>query len=112
MKSIFTAVLLLVLSVSFAHSQTNTNYRYQNGYYKKDGTYVKGHYKTKKNSTNWDNYSTVGNRNTFSGKSGTRAKDYSSGAYNYGSGKTIYTGPKGGQYYYNSKGKKTYVPKR
>jgi len=40
------------------------------------------------------------------------AKDYSSGSYNYGSGKTIQTGPKGGQYYYNSNGNKTYVPKR
>lgn len=30
----------------------------------------------------------------------------------YGSGKTIYTGPRGGKFYYNSKGKKTYVPKR
>ncbi|MBK6497038.1 MAG: hypothetical protein IPG00_02265 [Saprospiraceae bacterium] len=39
-------------------------------------------------------------------------KDYSSEAYNYGAGQTIYTGPRGGQYYYNSKGNKVYVPKR
>ena len=34
------------------------------------------------------------------------------GAYNYGSGRTIHTGSRGGQYYINSNGNKTYVPKR
>lgn len=32
--------------------------------------------------------------------------------YNSGSGKTVYTGSKGGQYYYNSKGNKTYVKRK
>ena len=59
-----------------------------------------------------DNFSTSGNVNTYTGSVGTRAKDYSSGAYNYGGGSTIYTGPRGGQYYINSNGNKTYVPKR
>lgn len=85
---------------------------YQQGYIRKDGTYVGGHYKTRSNSTNHDNYSTQGNYNPYNGNSGYRARDYSPGAYNYGSGNTIYQGSRGGQYYYNSNGNKVYVPKR
>lgn len=90
----------------------NNNSTYVNGYTKSNGTYVQGHYRSSQNSTNHDNYSTSGNYNPYTGSSGSRAKDYSTGAYNYGSGHTIHTGSRGGQYYINSKGKKTYVPKR
>lgn len=91
---------------------TNSSVRYQSGYTRSDGTYVQGHYKTSSNYTNHDNFSTSGNYNPYTGSTGTRARDYSTGAYNYGSGHTIQTGPRGGQYYYNSNGNKTYVPKR
>ena len=97
---------------SLSIGTTNGSVRYQQGYTRKDGTYVQGHYKTFTNTTNHDNLSTSGNINTFTGTTGTRARDYSSGAYNYGSGRTIHTGSRGGQYYINSKGNKTYVPKR
>lgn len=90
----------------------NTNSTYVNGYTKSDGTYVQGHYRSSQNSTNHDNYSTSGNYNPYTGTSGSRARDYSSDAYNYGSGHTIHTGSRGGQYYINSNGNKTYVPKR
>ena len=43
---------------------------------------------------------------------GEKAKDYSKEAYRYGQGRRIQTGPKGGQYYVNDKGRKVYVPKR
>lgn len=90
----------------------NTNSTYVNGYTKSNGTYVQGHYRSSQNSTNHDNYSTSGNYNPYTGSTGSRAKDYSTDAYNYGSGHTIHTGSRGGQYYINSKGNKTYVPKR
>ena len=96
----------------FAFGQVNTQKRYQNGYTRSNGTYVQGHYKTTTNSTNHDNYSTKGNTNTNTGVSGERAKDYSPDANKYGSGEKIQTGSRGGQYYINSKGNKTYVPKR
>ncbi len=83
-----------------------------NGYTRKDGTYVSGHYRSDRNYTNHDNYSTIGNVNPYTGNNGSVARDYSSGAYNYGSGKTIHTGERGGQYYINDYGNKTYVPKR
>lgn len=106
----FLLSLLSVIAISTMVSAQS--YRYQNGYYRTNGTYVSGHYKSNSNNTNWDNYSTRGNRNPFTGNNGSVARDYSSGALNYGSGRTIYNGSRGGQYYYNSNGKKTYVPKR
>ena len=91
---------------------TNSSVRYQSGYTRADGTYVSGHYKTNSNNANHDNFSTYGNFNPFTGSAGFRAQDYSSGAYNYGSGRTIQTGPRSGQYYTNSRGNRVYVPKR
>ena len=108
--------LILILSF-FGYSicgfaQTNTDVRYVNGYTRTDGTYVNGYWKTESNSTNRDNISTKENVNSYTGQSGTRAQDYTPAANQYGAGKTIYEGPNGGQYYINSNGNKTYVPKR
>lgn len=108
----FYVFLVMSLIYNIGFTQVNSNSRYQRGYVKKSGTYVQPHYKTQTNKTNHDNYSTTPNRNTYTGKSGTRAKDYSPGAYNYGKGKTIQKGSKGGQYYKNDRSKKVYVPKR
>lgn len=41
-----------------------------------------------------------------------KSSNYSTPSYNYSSGKTIYSGPKGGQYYINSNGNKTYIKKK
>ena len=97
---------------SYGSYGVNTNSTYVSCYTKSDGTYVNGHYRSSRNGPNHDNYSVPGNTNPYTGKSGSIAKDYSTGAYNYGSGKTIHTGSRSGQYYINSKGNKTYVPKR
>jgi hypothetical protein len=85
---------------------------YVNGYIKRDGTYVPGYFRSDPNGTNLDNYSTQGNVNPYNGSPGSRAKDYSPEALDYGGGRTIYTGPRGGQYYINDYGRKVYVPKR
>lgn len=90
----------------------NTHTTTVSGYTRSNGTYVNGYVRTRSNRTNHDNYSTSGNRNPYTGAAGTRARDYSSAAYNYGSGRPIQTGSRGGQYYINSRGNKTYVPKR
>lgn len=109
----FIFLFSMVVASYGGYSQTNSNVKYQTGYYKPStGTYVQPHMKTEVNKTNHDNFSTSGNTNTYTGSSGYKAKDYSSQSYNYGSGQTIQTGPKGGQYYINSNGNKTYVPKR
>ncbi len=126
-KLILSAVIALAASTA-SIAQSNNHGIYSNsvygsssystgttrvsGHVRRDGTYVQGHTRTSPNSTNWDNYSTKGNTNPYTGSTGTRARDYSVGASNYGLGHIIQTGPRGGQYYYNSRGNKTYVPKR
>ena len=105
MRLLFSFFLLITSGVSFSDE-------YVNGYYKKDGTFVQGYFKSSPNQTNVDNYSTQGNLNPYTGSEGYRAPDYSSDALKYGDGRTIYTGPRGGQYYYSDSGRKVYVPKR
>jgi hypothetical protein len=41
------------------------------GHTRRDGTYVQPHYRTNPNSSRMDNYSTRGNVNPYTGKSGT-----------------------------------------
>ena len=102
-------LVLLALLFSLLNALADT---YVNGYYKKDGTYVNGYTRSSPDSTNLNNYSTQGNTNPYTGSQGTKAQDYSPEAQNYGSGRTIYTGPRGGQYYINENGNKVYVPKQ
>lgn len=68
MKQIITLIFLFLVSILAA--QVNPNYHRVRGYYRKDGTYVKPHYRTNPNSTNRDNYSTRGNINPHTGKRG------------------------------------------
>lgn len=97
---------------TYSQPNTNNTHRYQNGYTNQNGTYVEGHYKTRSNKTNTDNFSTDFNTNPYNGKKGYRAIDRSQKANNYGQGQDIKVGKNGGQYYQNSNGNKVYVPKR
>lgn len=63
MKQIFTALLLIVSASAFAGQHVN-------GYTKKDGTYVQPYERTSPNSTRYDNYSTQGNTNPYTGQQG------------------------------------------
>ena len=93
------------------YGQSSLNVNYQSSY-QRNGTTVEGSLHTKPNDTNTDNWSTSGNTNPYTNERGSRAKDYSPNAQSYGQGQTIQTGPQGGQYYQNSNGNRTYVPKR
>ena len=42
------------------------------GYVKKDGTYVAPHVRSSPNNVQWDNYSTKGNTNPYTGQQGTQ----------------------------------------
>lgn len=48
------------------------------GYYRKDGTYVQPHYRSDPNSNTYDNWSTKGNTNPYTGKEGTQNPDNNS----------------------------------
>lgn len=66
--------ILIILFLCFTIDslcQINPNHNYVKGYFKKDGTYVKGHYKTMPNNNMYDNFSTKGNVNPYTGELGT-----------------------------------------
>jgi len=72
MKKLLATILIslaLILSTSsFVEARTVR----VKGYYKPStGTYVQPHYKTSPNRSKWDNYSTKGNINPYTGKRGT-----------------------------------------
>lgn len=85
MKSVLCAVAFVSCFVGTASADT-----YVNGYYRNDGTYVQPHYRSSPNSSEYDNWSTKGNVNPYTGQVGTREPSYNSispsyGGYNSGS---------------------------
>jgi len=61
---------------------------YVDGYYRDDGTYVQGHFRSEPNSFKFDNYSAEGNINPYTGEPGTKSHEFSTPDYgsDYGSG--------------------------
>lgn len=68
MIRIIAAALLLSSASLPARAQ---GYHYNNGYFRQDGTYVQPHYQTNPNGNPYDNWSTRGNTNPFTGQPGT-----------------------------------------
>ena len=62
-SALFVAVTLLAALPAHADS-------YVNGYVKKDGTYVPPHFKSNNDNNAWNNYSTKGNANPYTGEKG------------------------------------------
>ena len=63
MKLLF---VLLALSISTEALSDE----YVRGYIKKDGTYIQPYHRSESNSNKFDNYSTQGNSNPYTGKQG------------------------------------------
>lgn len=76
MKKIIISMFFFVISLSLTMAQT-----WVNGYYKSDGTYVPGHFRSNSNNTTLDNYSTKGNVNPFTGERGYKDPFESSNSY-------------------------------
>lgn len=47
---------------------------YVNSYFKSNGTYIEGHYKTKNDNSFWNNWSSYGNINPITGKVGNKKR--------------------------------------
>ena len=62
---------LMIMASSFAQADV-----YVNGYYKSNGTYVQPHYRSSPNSTTYDNWSTRGNTNPYTGQRGYKSSGY------------------------------------
>jgi len=71
MKKLILSIVLLSTMLS-----TVVMAKYVNGYTKSNGTYVEGYYRSNANSTQYDNYSTSGNSNPYTGKVGTKRAYY------------------------------------
>lgn len=78
----FLAASVLLASLSAASAQyygtrsqgygSNPNSHYVAPSVTREGDFRPGHYRTNPNSTQYDNYSTRGNQNPYTGRSGTR----------------------------------------
>lgn len=87
MKKIFNIYLILTLiftGISSADAAVRVK-----GYRKKDGTYVQSHYRSDPDSSVYNNWSTKGNINPYTGEEGTKkphgssSSSFSSPTYNY-----------------------------
>lgn len=63
MKYIFAVLALITATSAIADKHVN-------GYVRQDGTYVQPYSRTDSNNTKFDNYSTQGNVNPYTGKEG------------------------------------------
>ncbi len=69
MKKILVFGLLVLFSFGLFSSVVDASSRVS-GYTTKRGTYIQPYYKSTPNSTKFDNYSTKGNYNPYTGKKG------------------------------------------
>ena len=67
MKKLILTIILTFFTISSVLADT-----WVSGYTRSDGTYVSGHYRSDPNSYKSDNWSTKGNVNPYTGKSGTK----------------------------------------
>ena len=93
MKKLFLSLTLAIVA-QFSFGQSTV---YVNGYYRSNGTYVQGHYRTAPNNTVYDNYSTYPNVNPYTGQTGTIHYNY-----NYNSNSNYNYNQNSNTYYYNN----------
>lgn len=79
MKSILAALMCIFALGTAAQAD-----EYVHGYTRNNGTYVEPHYRSSPNNTAYDNWSTKGNVNPYTGQEGTRNPYGSSGSSTYG----------------------------
>ena len=75
-------ILLLIVSFLSVSVMADT---YVRGYQKRDGSFVQGHYRSKKDNSFDNNYSTRGNTNPYTGTIGTKTRPTNSIYSNSGS---------------------------
>jgi hypothetical protein len=65
MRTVLAAALCALATVAYA-GDTHVN-----GYFRNDGSYVQPHYRSAPDSSTYNNYSTQGNVNPYTGQAGT-----------------------------------------
>lgn len=85
-KKLKVQLVILLVSICFCTDLAAQDVKVR-GYYRKDGTYVQPHYRSRPNHTKLDNWSTKGNVNPYTGKRGTKnVTDRSNPSYYYPTG--------------------------
>lgn len=82
-------MILIASALLFVFSGLAYADQYVRGYTRSDGTYVQPHYRSDPNQYRYDNYSSQGNTNPYTGERGSQPNEFSSPpVYNksYGSG--------------------------
>jgi hypothetical protein len=74
MLKIATLILLLASGTALADQSIR-------GYTRQDGTYVQPYHRSAPNSSQYDNYSSQGNTNPYTGQRGTERNEYSPPSY-------------------------------
>lgn len=69
------SVVAVLIASIFVLCNSAFGDQYVRGYYRKNGTYVAPHYRSSPNNTKLDNWSTKGNINPYTGKTGTKNLD-------------------------------------
>jgi hypothetical protein len=86
MKKMYFTCIAAILAFSVPAFSRDVSVK---GHYRSNGTYVEPYTRTAPDSSTYNNYSTKGNTNPYTGKEGTvdpyKPKSYDQG-YNYGSG--------------------------
>ena len=88
MKKLITA-LALVLAFAWAPQIASADV-WVDGYYRSDGTWVRGHYRSEPDGYFWNNYSSYGNINPYTGEHGYKWPDYSSSSSSYDNYRSYY----------------------
>lgn len=73
-KLIHTLLISLLVVGTLSFGSVSLADVWVNSYYRSDGTFVQGHYRTAPNRYKYDNYSTWGNTNPYTGERGYRYK--------------------------------------
>jgi hypothetical protein len=82
MKNLFFIIILIVSYNSLGQRKSSSDVSVK-GYYRNNGTYVAPHYRISPNSTNRDNFSTIGNINPYTDERGTIKPDNNSNGNSY-----------------------------
>lgn len=91
-------VVALAVLVVFAFASIASAATYVKGYYKSNGTYVAPYYRSSSDSNFWNNYSSYGNTNPYTGSIGNKWPSYYSSTPSY---RSYYT-PSYSNYSYRS----------
>lgn len=70
-KFLLMLIVTTFSAIAFCQSSVHVN-----GYFRKNGTYVQPHFRTAPNNTVYDNWSTSGNINPYTGTKGTKSSNY------------------------------------